>query len=243
MTAELITKLISVQDRLHAPKTQLNKFAGYKYRSCEDILEAVKPLLSELGLVLYVSDELVHFPSTDDIQVVTTIDSKGKEVSEVVGGDRFYVKATATITDGETSFSTSAFARESSSKKGSDDSQLTGSTSSYARKYALNGLFLIDDSKDADTNEHANERQSRSTGTPPPPKAIPIIEDQERRAKVNSGLHAKVKHNQLHAWANKQGWESLNDAPLDMMLSLDKALRDQKQLVEFNKKYPAASNG
>jgi len=120
----LIKKLADIQKKLNAPKGQTNTFGGYKYRSCEDILMAVKPLLIDLAIT--VNDEMV------------------------LVGDRIYVKATATITDGETSVSTSAFAREAVSKKGMDDAQVTGSTSSYARKYALNGLLLIDDNKDAD---------------------------------------------------------------------------------------------
>lgn len=128
---EFIKKLSKVQSELKAPKNQRNNFGGYNYRSCEDILEAVKPLLAKEGLVLTVCD---------DIALV---------------GDRYYIKATATITDGVNSLSNSAFAREEESKKGMDASQLTGSTSSYARKYALNGLLCIDDTKDADaTNTH-----------------------------------------------------------------------------------------
>lgn len=122
----MINKLIEVQNALKAPKNQYNVFGEYYYRSCEDILEAVKPLLQEKGLLLTI---------TDDIVLV---------------GDRYYVKATATITDGTNTILTSAFARETLDKKKSDVSQITGATSSYARKYALNGLFCIDDNKDAD---------------------------------------------------------------------------------------------
>jgi len=124
-------RLIHIQGELKAPKSQENKFGGYKYRSCEDILEAVKPLLKKEKVTLTISDDIVE-----------------------VGG-RVYVKATATLSDGEDTISTSAFAREAETKKGMDDSQITGSASSYARKYALNGLFAIDDTKDADaTNTH-----------------------------------------------------------------------------------------
>lgn len=123
-------KLIEVQSKLKAPKNQSNDFAHFKYRSCEDILEAVKPLLKEQGLSLIIND---------DIALI---------------GDRYYVKATVLLSDGVTSISNTAFAREDISKKGMDASQVTGATSSYARKYALNGLFLIDDNKDADSNEH-----------------------------------------------------------------------------------------
>jgi len=128
----LIKRLAEIQKTLNAPKGQTNTFGGYKYRSCEDILMAVKPLLGDL--VITVNDEMTAV------------------------GDRIYVKATASITDGETSISTSAFAREAVSKKGMDDAQVTGSTSSYARKYALNGLLLIDDNKDAD---HGDNRESQ----------------------------------------------------------------------------------
>ena len=127
-------KLVAIQERLKAPKGQENKFGGYKYRSCEDILEAVKPLLKDEDLALTISDEIVE-----------------------VGG-RVYVKATATLMGPETYISTSAYAREAETKKGMDDSQITGSASSYARKYALNGLFAIDDTKDADAlNKHGKE--------------------------------------------------------------------------------------
>lgn len=127
-------ELIEIQSELKAPKNQRNNFGNYNYRSCEDILEAVKPLLKKHECLLTISDEIVE-----------------------VGG-RIYVKATATITNKENSYNVTSYARESESKKGMDSSQLTGATSSYARKYALNGLFLIDDTKDADaTNTHGNK--------------------------------------------------------------------------------------
>lgn len=125
-------ELVAIQGELKAPKNQMNKFGGYKYRSCEDILEAVKPLLSKNNCVLTISDDIIAV------------------------SNRVYVQATATIVNAKgEQISVSGYARESESKKGMDDSQVTGSTSSYARKYALNGLFCIDDTKDADaTNEH-----------------------------------------------------------------------------------------
>lgn len=129
----LIEKIAEIQRTLKAPKNQVNNFGGYNYRSCEDILEAVKPLLN--GLVLTVSDEIVAV------------------------ADRVYVKATAKITDGVNTLENSAFAREALTKKGMDESQITGAASSYARKYALNGLLCIDDTKDADaTNDHSDNR-------------------------------------------------------------------------------------
>ena len=131
----LTVRLATVQAQLHAPKGQRNDFSNFNYRSCEDILKAVKPLLD--GLLITI---------TDDIKVF---------------GDRFYVMATATITDGTESISTNGFAREQLTAKGKDESQITGSTSSYARKYALNGLLLIDDNKDADTRDNTNAEQER----------------------------------------------------------------------------------
>lgn len=123
-------RLVKVQSELKAPKGQYNAFGGYKYRSCEDILEAVKPLLEEYGLKLTITDSIEHV------------------------GDRYYVKATARLdVDSSGGVFCEAYAREPETKKGSDPSQITGMASSYARKYALNGLFLIDDAKDADAQE------------------------------------------------------------------------------------------
>lgn len=127
----MIEKLLKIQNELHAPKKQFNAFGKYNYRNQEDILEAVKPLLYAQGLFLSLTDEIV----------------------EVAG--EILVKATAIITDGEKTYSVSAMAGYEPNKKGMDKSQSAGSSSSYARKYALNGLFLIDDTKDADaTNTH-----------------------------------------------------------------------------------------
>ena len=120
-------ELLDIQRELKAPKNQFNSFGKYNYRSCEDILEALKPLLSKYGCTMTISDDIVNH------------------------GNRFYIKATATIKKGDQSESVSAFAREAETKKGMDDSQITRSASSYARKYALNGLYLIDDTKDADS--------------------------------------------------------------------------------------------
>lgn len=130
-------KLIEIQAELKAPKSQFNKFGGYNYRNCEDILEAVKPLCAKHEIVPLLSDEVVMI------------------------GDRFYIKATAKVTDGKDEIATTAFARESKDKKGMDESQITGSASSYARKYALNGLFCIDDTEDADfmDNSQSNKQQ------------------------------------------------------------------------------------
>ncbi len=134
-------KLINIQHDLKAPKGNYNSFGKYKYRSCEDILEAVKPLLAREGCTLTIKDDIVQV------------------------GDRFYIKATARITDGTEAMEVTAFARESDEKKGMDSSQVTGTASSYARKYALNGLFLIDDTKDADTDEYANTLRQEPLAT------------------------------------------------------------------------------
>lgn len=123
----------NIQFELKAPKGQFNSFAKYHYRSCEDILEAVKPLLHKYNVTLTITDEVVLI------------------------GDRYYVKATATLRNSEGSVSSCAFAREQEEKKGLDESQITGTASSYARKYALNGLFCIDDTKDADTMDNTQE--------------------------------------------------------------------------------------
>ena len=135
-------KLQGIQSSLKAPKGQTNKFGGYRDRSAEDILEALKPLLGEWGCSLVIQDEMVE-----------------------VGG-RVYVKASANIidNDSESVLSTTAFAREAEVKKGMDDAQITGSASSYARKYALNGLFAIDDTKDPDaTNTHGKDKSQAVT--------------------------------------------------------------------------------
>lgn len=155
MNKDIVLKLSKIQKELKAPKGQRNSFGNYNYRSCEDILEAVKPLLG--NLIITISDEIVHIPYSSEPKVIEMTDNKGNKYTEIIGGDRFYIKATATITDGEFSLSNSAFARESQNKRGMDDSQITGATSSYARKYALNGLLLIDDTKDADIQDNSEK--------------------------------------------------------------------------------------
>lgn len=130
---DLYEKLYYIQQELKAPKGQYNDYGKYNYRSCEDIFEAVKPILKDLKLSLTLSDELVMV------------------------GERYYIKATAILTDGDNIIQNTAYAREEETKKGMDGSQITGASSSYARKYALNGLFLIDDVKDSDTTNKGSE--------------------------------------------------------------------------------------
>lgn len=131
-------KLLNIQTELKAPKGQYNSFGKYKYRSCEDILEAVKPICAKNKATLILSDSLENI------------------------GDRYYIKATATLIDVESgeNLENTAYAREESEKKGMDGSQITGTASSYARKYALNGLFNIDDTKDADTDEYTKQSKA-----------------------------------------------------------------------------------
>jgi len=129
-----------VQSKLKAPKSQFNKFGNYAYRNCEDILEALKPLLNEVKAIINISDDVV------------------------LVGERYYIKATVKFICAESGevIEASAMAREEENKKGMDSSQLTGSTSSYARKYALNGLFAIDDTKDSDTTNTHNKDTSKA---------------------------------------------------------------------------------
>lgn len=166
-------RLINIQKNLKVPKNQFNEFGKYKYRSCEDILEAVKPLL--VDIVLTISDELVTI------------------------GTRYYLKATATLQKGEEAVFVTAYAREEEIKKGMDSAQITGSVSSYARKYALNGLFLIDDTKDADHNNQGdngeNDKQKKDKTplkTTKPElatkKTDKVTTLQERRLKIVSDL-------------------------------------------------------
>lgn len=158
--------LSRIQKELKAPKGQRNSFGNYNYRSCEDILEAVKPLLGTASITL--SDEIVCIGAeptlVGEVEHEYTDKNKDKKVistKEIVSGYRFYIKATAIISENGESISVTSFARESLDKKGMDLAQITGATSSYARKYALNGLLLIDDTRDADsTNTHGKDSKS-----------------------------------------------------------------------------------
>ena len=134
-------KLLKIQQELKAPKGQYNSFGKYKYRSCEDILEALKPLLKDTKTILTINDEMQYI------------------------GERYYIKATAILSDTESieTISNSAYAREEETKKGMDGSQITGASSSYARKYALNGLFGIDDTKDSDTTNTGDNKTAKKT--------------------------------------------------------------------------------
>ena len=174
--SDLTKQLIEVQKELKAPKGQYNSFSKFKYRSAEDVLEAVKPINVKLGLLLTLSDE------------------------PILIGDWHYIKATATITNGEDVHAVAAYARESQVKKGMDDSQITGTASSYARKYALNGLYLIDDTKDADTDEY----QSQSNGNKNEPakrktNPEPVTSEQVGSIKVKAMEFAKARDQEVDA--------------------------------------------
>ncbi len=173
-------KLLKIQSSISVPKNQHNKFGNYDYRSCEDILSALKPLLKEVKCTVTVNDELVMI------------------------GDRYYIKATATLIDCESgkSISNESYAREEESKKGMDSSQITGTASSYARKYALNGLLLLDDVKDADSNESQqqsrnaksdkNQQQNQNTGT-----------NKGQQQRQNTGTNKGQQQNQNTTRSNK----------------------------------------
>lgn len=163
-------RVIAVQSQLKAPKNQRNKFGDFNFRSCEDILEAVKPLLKAEGLFLTITDDIV------------------------VLGDRFYVKATATLTDGERSLSNQAFAREPEEQAKMTDSQVTGAASSYARKYALNGLLAIDDTKDADALNNGQDSNNGKAKAADNGKAQAIAE--VRKAPDLAALNAVYKRHE-----------------------------------------------
>lgn len=166
---KLHEKLLAIQTKLKAPKGQYNSFGKYSYRSAEDILEAVKPLNAEQGVLLTITDEI-------------------KEI-----GGRVYVVATATVSDGTDTLQVSAFAREPENKKGMDESQITGATSSYARKYALNGLYAIDDNKDADTNEHKQQQDNAPKKQPAQKQQAQKQQQQQEQGFTEKELHELVE--------------------------------------------------
>ena len=194
-------KLINIQTELKAPKSQLNRFSNYRYRSAEDILEAVKPLLKKEGCYLNLTDEVVQI------------------------GDRYYVKATVSLVSGEKTVSSTAYAREAQVKKGMDESQITGMASSYARKYALNGLFCIDDTRDADTMDNT----------------APALDKLEE--KVIASVKAAKTHKDLETiWSE---YEEINTGKLKMALvkkskELTKKEKENKQKEENNENQPGS---
>ena len=220
-------KLIKIQAKLKAPKDKFNSFGNYSYRSAEGILDALKPLLEEEGLLLTVSDELVML------------------------GERFYVKATAQITDGSTFSMVTAYAREELTKKGMDGAQVTGAASSYARKYALSGLFLIDDGQDPDSqNKHGKEQSEKPQGKPnsPPQQQKPAEngEVSKQREEIRTLIlemangdieHAKAILKQITSFTGKDGKEVPGKVSVDLLTDkqVPYALKDVKRAYEAEK--------
>ena len=199
-TKKIYEKLAKVQAELKAPKGQFNSFGKYHYRSQEDILEAVKPILSRQGMTINL---------TDDIVIV---------------GERYYVKSTATVSDGTDTISVTAFAREPSEKKGMDESQITGTASSYARKYALNGLFAIDDTKDSDAEEQPKQTIETREATTAPKQPTNKLDD----ALIKEASSLKIDLNKVATYLKKNVQELTND--------------DLKSCIERKKKSLAGGN-
>ena len=195
----IYSKLIEVQKELKAPKGQYNNFGRYKYRSAEDILEAVKPLLHKRGLLQVITDDVISV------------------------GERIYIKATASIYDSVSyeTISNSAFARESETKKGMDDSQITGTASSYARKYALNGLYAIDDTKDADSNEYNAQNGANSGGN--------------GRSQLSTPLIQKPTKNELLKLFNEVKTNGIDEATLKAEMLIRFADSDVKSTSDLTK--------
>ena len=179
-------RLAEVQKELKAPKGQFNSFGKYKYRSAEDILEVAKPLCIEKGLLLTIKDDLILI------------------------GERYYIKSIARVIDVETteSYEVEAFAREEESKKGMDGSQVTGASSSYARKYALNGLFCLDDTKDSDaTNTHGKDKEDYPSASSGEPKQVgaKLVSDKQLALLYAKG---KGKEDKVKEIITKYGFSS-----------------------------------
>lgn len=213
-------KLCDIQAKLKVPKSRTNSFGGYKYRSLEDILDAVKKPLKEAGLMLYMSDRMVCI------------------------GNHNYIEASATLTDSESGekITTTGYARESEVKKGMDDSQITGTTSSYARKYCLNALFLIDDTKDADTDEYTKENKKRKE------KAADDELNEADMADLESSYATEAEKANFTAACNalglkpssmlkKAGWEEgtkATKAHLGAAMRIVNNIRTEREKVEGN---------
>ncbi len=198
----IYSKLIEVQKELKAPKGQYNNFGRYNYRSAEDILEAVKPLLHKQGLLQVITDDVISV------------------------GERVYIKSTVSIYDSVSSIpdetiSNSAFARESETKKGMDDSQITGTASSYARKYALNGLYAIDDTKDADSNEY-NAQNGANSGS-------------NARSQLSTPLIQRPTKNELLKLFNEVKTNGIDEATLKAEMLIRFADSDVKSTSDLTK--------
>ena len=195
---EIYKKLINIQQNLKAPKNQYNAFGKYNYRNCEDILEALKPILNQYGTTIIISDKIIKMD------------------------ERFYVESTIKFIDAETgeSIETTALAREEETKKGQDGSQVTGSSSSYARKYALNGLFLIDDTKDSDTTNKESKEKSES-----------LLSDAQIKRVYAIAKSSSLTEDAVKKWIQgKFGKESLKDLNKSEYDSLCEALERAKHV-------------
>lgn len=211
MNKDFVLSVSKIQTELNAPKGQYNSYGGYSYRSCEDILEALKPLLKREHLVVMINDDIVCI------------------------GERFYVKATATITDGVDSFSNTAFAREPLDRKGMDCSQITGATSSYARKYALNGLLCIDDNKDADTMDNREQPKAKAkVEKKVAPKEIApkeVVKEQPKEQDITEAYGRTI--NFLNALEDNSFDSETDKKKYDFIMNLKSKLpADQKKNVE-----------
>lgn len=224
----LLQKLLAIQMELKAPKSQYNSFGKYKYRNCEDILEAVKPLYAKNNAVLTVSDEIENIH------------------------ERYYVKATATLHDAESEekISVTARAREEEDKKGMDGSQVTGASSSYARKYALNGLFAIDDTKDSDTTNTGDntgckanggtvsKQQDKQKQTPQEPAKTPEIImtlEEAKKLKTRSGLELdRLMDGQLKEFVKCQN----ATYSIAAQMILDERAKEEQRLTEMAENRP-----
>lgn len=212
MGIKVLEKLLEVQTELKAPKSNYNSFGKYKYRSCEDILNAVKPLCYKNKAVIYLSDDLVY------------------------QGERYYIKATAIFVDVETGekITNTAYAREELEKKGIDGSQITGTASSYARKYALNGLLDIDDTKDADTDEYHNQTHKK-----------PIAEETDKSEKEQERLDLEKRCAELgidineprtKAWISQRLLDKSGKANLDVNFNLGQYINALATLIAGKEK-------
>lgn len=223
----IFVTLQSIQGKLVAPKGQYNSFGNYAYRSAEDILEALKPILQEHDATLILQDEVVQI------------------------GERYYVEATATLYASGESIGTKAYAREDDNKKGMDGSQVTGAASSYARKYALNGLFMIDDNKDADTdayhtqnNQATGKAQKTSQKQATQQEAITKVPAKSNGSKTITGAQAKAIRTELKNMAEatgspvaaignwfigKMGVDKPENIPADRLKEAQKIIADAKK--------------
>lgn len=189
----VLKKLLIVQQNISVPKGQRNEFGKFNYRSCEDILEQARPLCNDNGLVIKLTDKIVNIEN------------------------RFYVEATATVIDVDSGevFSTTAYAREADEKRGMDSSQVTGASSSYARKYALAGLFSLDDNKDADTMDNASQEDKD--------KVLKSICRTIRANKIDNGLVTKIIENKYRKFNSRQlTLEELKDLDKNLLTYVSK---------------------